>query len=256
MDKKIGNPNAGFSPVSRKVKIPIRLIAVSAILLSVLVLLQSCSPTAQPDGTPSPQPDIPSDPTSRPENAVMCGNPGEYVCTGLHDYTITLTNVPGDVAPYLLPISADEESQLRDAPKDGVGCVVSIAGNLVFYDNNNKLFTSFPDPVTLELHYTDNDEQFRTIFNKKVESTNIMTESLIGSQYDDKLVNCAGNLKANGVDKIELVPIYLYTPMIDGYSGIHIWKPFQNFSINEVDKTMTIEFLYWGDQQVGGGTRP
>jgi hypothetical protein len=52
----------------------------------------------------------------------------------------------------------------------------------------------------------------------------------------------------------DIVPIYLYTPEFD--TNIHIWKPFQNFTIDKANNEMTIEFLYWGDQQAGGGTRP
>ena len=252
MDKKIGNRNAGFSPVSRKVEISIRLMAMLTILFLASALLQSCSSNLPVDSIPATQTDITGDPTNLPKNAEKCGgSPEQYVCTGLHDYTITLTNVPKDVTPYLLPISPDTESQLRNLPRDGVGCVVSIAGNLVFYDSGNKLYTSFSEPVTLKLQYTDHEQNFFTLFNNPK-----AVPALQQAGYDDQLIECMSNLQKNGIDHIELVPVYLYTPMIAAYSDIHIWKPFQNFSIDETGKIMKIEFLYWGDRQIGGGTRP
>jgi hypothetical protein len=116
--------------------------------------------------------------------------------------------------------------------KDGVGEVLFIAGNLVFYDNKNELVTSFPSPISLTVNYTDEDEQ------RRIER--------------QKALRREGKLAEN--EEVQLIPVYLYS--YTEKPEMNIWKPFQNFSIDKINKTMTIEFLFWGDQQVGGGTKP
>jgi len=225
------------------------------VLLLILILVNACGSSVQASQTP-----LTPDPTGLPDNATQCDPdnpdaPQTYTCFGLNNYVMTLTGLPLGVAPYLLPITPEEESQLRDQAKDGIECVVFIAGNLAFYNQEQALVTAFTDPVTLVIQYSDAEEQFRAIYNKNDESA-VLSESLLESKFDNKLVECATKLKDSGVDTIDIVPIYLYTPLTDGYSNVHIWKPFQNFNNDALSLTMTIQFKYWGDQQVGGGTRP
>ena len=139
-------------------------------------------------------------------------------------YTITLGNVPDRVASNLLKI--DDRTASQNLDKDGVGEVLFISGNLVFNDttNNNTLVTSFPSPIRVTINYTDADEQ------RRLERQNALGE------------------------EVRLIPVYLYSPV--GKQDINIWKPFQNFRIDQASKTMTVEVLFWGDQQVGGGTKP
>jgi hypothetical protein len=169
---------------------------------------------------------------------------GEFTCSDRPGYQMVLNNVPSEVTPGLLPISDEEEAELREYPTDGVGCVVSIAGNLVFYEkeNNNNPVTSFFEPVRLIINYTNNDASIlQTDINNFLENNS-----------NSELAQC---LQAKSISTVEdIVPIYLYTPEFD--TNIHIWKPFQNFTIDKANNEMTIEFLYWGDQQAGGGTRP
>jgi len=223
------------------------------VLLVILILVNACGASVQASQTP-----LTPDPTGLPDNATPCDpdnpdTPQTYTCFGLNNYVMTLTGLPPGVAPYLLPITPEEESQLRDQAKDGIECVVFIAGNLAFYDQEQTLVTAFTEPVTLVIQYSDAEEQFRAIYNENGESA-ALSESLLESKFDSKLVECAAKLKDSGVDTIDIVPIYLYTPLTDGYSNVHIWKPFQNFGTEGL--TMIIQFKYWGDQQVGGGTRP
>ena len=145
------------------------------------------------------------------------------------DYEITLSNVPGNVTPKLLDI--DNEDELRNYDKDGAGEILFIAGNLVFYEGtSDNLATNFPSPIRLTFKYTADDEQKFFAYRKTITG-----------------------------QEVKLIPIYLYSYTHDEDKErpeIHIWKPFQNFQIDEANRTMTIEFLFWGDQQVGGGTRP
>jgi len=146
------------------------------------------------------------------------------------EYKITLSNVPENVTPALLKI--DDREKLRYLDKDGVGEIISIAGNLVFYDNNNKLVTSFPSVISLTFNYTDDDEQ-KLMERKKA----LIREGIIAENED-----------------VKLIPVYLYS--YTEKPEINIWKPFQNFSIDKVNRTMTIEFLFWGDQPIGPSTKP
>ena len=254
MGKNTNNQNANTSVVFRQVRLPVWAVALIAMLPIAIVLLNACGENAQASQTP-----VTSDPTKLPEGAQACTNqenPEIYDCPTGNNYKLTLSHVPSGITPFMLPNGA-EESQLGDSPKDGIGCVVFIAGNLAFYNSEETLVTSFLEPVTLELQYTDNESNFQVIFNQQ-NDPNQMVGSLKEAQFDDQLIECANNLKEKGIAEIDLVPIYLYTPQVEGYSNVHIWKPFQNFEPTKPDDThtMTIEFLYWGDQQVGGGTRP
>ena len=229
-----------------KLAIPVWLLTLIGALLFFLGWLLSRQ------NNPRPLPDTPiiaADPKQLPENAVVCGEVGNYTCAGLDDSKLTLLNVPDGVTPYLLPISSDEETVLYDLPKDNIGCIASISGNLVFYDENNALYTSFPAPVTIEIQYGTDTEEFFTIFNTGAESLKELNSS-------QKAIDCATELKSQGVEEIDIVPVYLYTPLIDGYSDFHIWKPFTNFTVDPESRMMTVEILYWGDMQFGGGTKP
>ncbi|HLO16804.1 MAG TPA: hypothetical protein VK206_18365, partial [Anaerolineales bacterium] len=150
-------------------------------------------------------------------------------------YEITLSNVPENVTPRLLKIDNDKE--LRDYEKDGTKEIVFIAGNLVFSDaNGDTLVTSFNSPVRLTFSYTAEAEQ------RFIDYRNTLVERGVVASKDE----------------VKLIPIYLYTHTYEDKERpeLHIWKPFQNFLVDEANRTMTIEFLFWGDQQVGGGTRP
>lgn len=160
----------------------------------------------------------------------ILGNKRELSDPDAPEYTITLGNVADDITTSLLKI--DDRDASRNLDKDGIGEVLFIAGNLVFNDNTNALVTSFSSPISLTVNYTDQDEQ------RRLERQQALRKE--------------GKLAEN--EEVQLIPVYLYSHTEQ--PEINIWKPFQNFSIDKVNKTMTIEFLFWGDQQVGGGTKP
>ncbi|HSB01820.1 MAG TPA: hypothetical protein VLE49_14310 [Anaerolineales bacterium] len=152
----------------------------------------------------------------------------EVTLSGLQGYTINLTSVPDNITPELLQISVEEEKRLRGLEMDGVGLITSIAGNLVFRDKSGTEVNSFFPPIKLTYNFTSEDEE-------KL----LQRQSLFPTE------------------DVKLVPIYLYTyPEKAQEPKISIWKPFQNFSIDRDNKTMTIEFQFWGDQQTGYGTKP
>jgi hypothetical protein len=145
------------------------------------------------------------------------------------EYKTTLWNVPADVTSSLLKI--DDRDGLRALDKDGVGVVLSVAGNLVFNDND-KLVTSFSSPISLTFNYTADDEQ------RRLERQEALRRD--------------GTIAPN--EEVQLMPVYLYSPT--DKPAINIWKPFQNFRIDKVNRTITIELLVWGDQPYGPGTKP
>ena len=159
-------------------------------------------------------------PGTLPSDAVACDvEGGGFNCSGLLEHKITLANVPPGVTPYLLPISSGDESKFNGLPKDGFQCVISIAGNLAFYDKGGKMVKSFASPVAMQISYTGNDVE--------------------------KLPGCK-----SGLTEADLVPVYLYLP--DADARVSIWKPFQNYSMD--GNTATIEFQFWGDPPFGWGS--
>jgi hypothetical protein len=159
--------------------------------------------------------------------------------TGLSGHQFTISDYPKDITPVLLDISSDEKDELEKLPTDGIGMITSIVGNLVFYDKDEKPVFSFSSPVKLTYNYTDADEQ-----GVKDRQTFLMAQQKEQGIKEPKEIN------------VDFIPIYLYTLEEEGKPVIKIWKPFQNFTLNEVNHTVTIEFLFWGDQQFGGGTKP
>lgn len=170
------------------------------------------------------------------ENKPSDRKPKEIILEGLPGYTMTLSNVPEDVTPELLPISDEEKERLMDLRKDGVGLITSIAGNLVFYDQNRKEVNSFSSPVRLIYNFTSDDEEKRT--KRKAD---LMEKGKLAETED-----------------VDLIPIYLYsyTPDKGEPPEFEIWRPYQNFSRSSDNKTMSVEVRFWGDQQIGYGTKP
>lgn len=136
------------------------------------------------------------------------------------NHKMTLSRLPANVTPILLRIP-DREG-LKGLKKEGVGEILTISGNLVFQDRykEGEWVTSFSSPVKLTFNYTEDDEQ-----------------------------------KAKEKDA-EIIPVCLYTYPCEPEKPDHqIWKPFQTFSIDKARRTMTIEFLFWGDPPIGPGTK-
>jgi hypothetical protein len=160
-------------------------------------------------------------------------------------YGLELYNVPEDVTPELLPVSEEDHIRLKGEAvrKDGnIGLITSVAANLVFYDRNRKIVNYFSSPVKLVYNFTSDDE------SKRKERRAALTAS--------------GNLRRN--QKVQLIPIYLYSyfpekPKEMGEEKkpeFEFWQPFQDFTINEERKTVTVKFMFWGDAPTGWGTRP
>ena len=138
-----------------------------------------------------------------------------------------MTDVPEKVSPYLLPVSPAEEEELRQLPREDIGCIISIVGNMAFYDADNNLVTSFPSAVSLKYTFTEED--------------------------NTKFAECAQGLQDQGIvassSEVTYVPIYFYNK-----PDMVIWKKFQDFTPDA--GAVTIDFTEWGDQQFGGGTKP
>ena len=188
--------NQGFLPVS-------------AISLVIVALLSACGNAA-------------------PEEPVPCrGEAGTYTCEGLSGHEITLTDVPENVFPYLLPVSAQREIELREAAKEDTGCIFMIAGDLAFYDENGELIPepAFSSPITITYAFLEQDqEEFSKCQNTLVEQ---------GIVAD--------------VAEVSFLPVYF---------DKDVWKPFKEENVKINDNVMTITFTSWGDQPIGGGTQP
>lgn len=210
--------------LARKSVVYFRQLKITVTLLVMIALLSGCG-----DGAPEPDSSVPPDPTTLPAEAQKCdtGELKEYICNGLSGHTLTVANVPDEVRPYLLPVSPEEEEKLRQLQTEDIGCIISIVGNMAFYDIDNNLVTSFPSAVSLTYNFTPAD--------------------------NSRLEDCAQTLEKQGIvassEEVTYVPIYLYNKQ-----GTVIWKKFQDPTFG--DGTVTINFIEWGDQQGGFGTKP
>ena len=201
---------------------------VTAILLVVVTLLSSCAtPVTEPpvDITQSPPTEPSSEVTETPTPGVPDGaeqcKPGaearSYTCSGLSEHEITLIGVPDNVLPYLLPGPPDRELELRQAETDGTKCIFTVVGDLAFYDTDNNLVTDFSKtPVTI-----------RFSFNEKDMADFEVCQSIVS-------------------EPVQKVPVY--------FSGK--WMPFQEGTASVDGDLAVITVTSWGDQPVGGGTKP
>jgi len=167
---------------------------------------------------------------------------GEYSFEGLPGYTITLSNVPENITPTLLPMSPEDVEKLTNLNRDGnIGLITSVAGNLVFSDENGEQVHSFSSPIRLTYNFTSADEEKRRDREKKLQE-----------QKDKEKGNSAKDVT------VRLVPIFLYQydPDKGSTPEFEVWLPFQNFSYDPRKLTVTIDFLFWGDQPIGGGSQP
>lgn len=165
----------------------------------------------------------------------------KYELPASSEYTIRLSNVPKDITPRLLPISAEDEDRFLRAKTDGnIKLITSIAGNLVFEkvneDGQVEQINSFTSPVKLTYNFTPADEEKRKDREHRFHRSGKLPET----------------------ENVRLVPIFLYQldPDKTGKPEIEVWMPFQNFEYDEGKREVTIEFLFWGDQPIGGGTKP
>jgi hypothetical protein len=243
MDNKPSGPIAEKNFIIRKYLIPGWLLFLLALILSLLSWSFGRS-TGEGSSTPGAifMPTL----TSTPQACPTSTSGGTFTCA---DSTLGYTmdvEVPGDqnIVPGLLPISPSEKTQLYGYPTDGSTCIAFIAGNLVFYDPENPTVpvTSFSEPVTLTLKLTDTEKSMGGS-----DAVSIATQTT-----NSALKDCMEKYPQTTVEKI--VPIYLYTFSYNNQT-YHIWKPFQNFTIDD-ENNIQVQFLYWGDQQVGGGTKP
>lgn len=200
---------------------------VIAVVLVVLALLSSCAtPVTEPpvDGTEFP----PTEPSSEvteapaseiPDGATKCeGDAGTYTCSGLSDHEISLAGVPDNVLPYSLAVSPDREEQLRQEDKEGTECIFAIVGDLAFYDTDNKLVTDFSKtPVTITYSFNEED----------LAEFEVCRQSILA-------------------EAVEYVPVFFSDT----------WKPFPEGTFSVDGNVVAITATSWGDQPVGGGTKP
>jgi hypothetical protein len=154
---------------------------------------------------------------------------------------MVFSGLPGGVNPRLLSIT--DRQKLRNSPKDKeIGDVLSVAGDIAFFDDKDDLVSSFASPVRLTLYFTDQDKE------ALAQRTAMLNQ------------------------KVELIPAYLYSPVFKSKKATDeinekdetveqrdeplIWMPFQNFTRDDVNQTLTVEFMFWGDQPVGPSTKP
>jgi hypothetical protein len=154
-------------------------------------------------------------------------------------YKLRFSGLPENVNPRILKI--EDREKLKNLQKDKeVGEVLSVAADFAFYDNNDRLVSSFATPVKLTLNYTDQDKR----------GLNERTQKL----------RREGRLAEN--EEAILIPVYLYSPVFKTQQNgketreNEIWMPFQKFTRDDVNQTLTVEFMFWGDQQGGFGTQP
>jgi hypothetical protein len=147
-------------------------------------------------------------------------------------YQFTLSNFPQHVDPRLLEIKS-QESISPKIDHTYIDRILSVVGDIAFYDGSEKIVHIFPKPVKLTFNYTAKD------YNEFLKHR----ETLLA---DKKILS---------VDEAKFMPVYLYNyPDENPRTGV--WKPFQNYSMDLDKQTFTVEFEFWGDQQIGYGTKP
>jgi hypothetical protein len=190
----------------------------------ILLLAVACQPTETVVvETPDTQPTVTDQPTGEPAVIPCEGADGNYTCPGVDGHTITFSGVPADVTPALLEVSESRKTELLDAPRQDTSCVFVIAGDVVFYDQDNNLIEepNFSEPVTIMFDFNEKDiEQFE---------------------------QCTASITVQEGTTIQQVPVYYHKD---------VWRPFKEGSYVVSDNTVTIEFKTWGDQPIGGGTQP
>ena len=201
---------------------------VIAIMLVVVSLLSACAPSGTESPVETTQP--PTEPSSEvtetptpgvPDGAEQC-KPGaearSYTCSGLSEHEITLIGVPDNVLPYLLPVPPDRELELRKAETDGTKCIFTVVGDLAFYDTDNKLVTDFSKtPVTITYSFNEED----------LAEFEVCRQSILA-------------------EAVEYVPVFFSDT----------WKPFPEGTFSVDGNVVAITATSWGDQPVGGGTKP
>jgi hypothetical protein len=205
-------------------------------ILVLVALLAACAPSTN-DNPPSqnetdtpvteePSTDVPAtEPAAQP---IPCNYDGEtYTCEGLDGHQITIKGVSGDLVPYLLDISPERQQQLLELGKQSTetGCVFAIAGDLVFYDQEQNLVSdpTFESPITISYTFTDEDmDSFEAC------EITLMERGLIAE-----------------ADTVQYLPVYFDN---------EFWRTFKKYDV--VDRSVIITFSTWGDRPIGGGTQP
>ena len=186
-----------------------RILSMIAISLVILALSSACAPAAT-------------------EEAVPCrGEAGDYICEGRSGHEITLTNVPENVFPRMIPVSDQRDQELRAEAKEGTECIFMIAGDLAFYDENGELIPdlAFSSPVIITYAFLQQDQEE---FSKCQEE--LVRQGTVGD-----------------ISEVSFQPVYF---------NKDVWSPFKKENVEINDNVMTIRFTSWGDQPIGGGTQP
>ena len=167
--------------------------------------------------------------TPATEEAIPCNKVDErnYSCGGANGHEITLADVPDNVFPRMIPVSSKRDIELREAPKEETGCIFMVAGDLAFYDENGELIPDlvFDSPITISYAFLEQDQ--------------------------DDFSNCQTTLVEQGV--VGSVEEVTYLPV---YFDKDLWRPFKEENVQFDGNVMKITFTSWGDQPIGGGTKP
>ena len=102
-----------------------------------------------------------------------------------------------------------------------------VAGDLAFYDENGELIPDlvFDSPITISYAFLEQDQ--------------------------DDFSNCQTTLVEQGV--VGSVEEVTYLPV---YFDKDLWRPFKEENVQFDGNVMKITFTSWGDQPIGGGTKP
>ena len=217
----------------------VRQLTILTIWIMIIVWISSCGPVGTATVTPPPITDAPTTPppitepptTPPPAEQSCTGGDGKFTCNGL-DHTVAVSNVPEGFKPNMIPLTKGEAEALRNADREGTECIFVVVGNLAFYDKDNNLILepTFDSPVLITYTFTDQDMQaYQECQKTVIQSRPELAET-----------------------KFEPVPVYFFEK-----GDKKVWKPFKDGTFKvEGNGTVSIEFTSWGDQQVGGGTRP
>ena len=208
MNKKISGRLANVKFMAGKTAItvrPLTMVTIWAMIIALLSVIGGCRP------------------------APACtGDAGKFTCEGRSAHQITISDVPEGFRPELLTVTDDREKELRNAPKEGTGCIFVIVGDLAFYDKDNHLISNpkFDSPVTIAFSFTADDmKAFEDCKATLIQSGTVTSET-----------------------PVDYVPVYFFNDK---------WKPFDEKTYTiDPDGNVTIQFTSWGDSPFGGGSKP
>lgn len=164
---------------------------------------------------------------------------------------LTISKCPENVTPILLKLQKSKDELLKESIDDvQIGKVLDVIGDLAFEKTIEK------DRKLENVENVGNHDIYEHHFPSEVELTFNYSVKVEEDFADWQSTNVKKGI-IQSIDEAKLLPVYLYeSPLGAEKPDIRIWKPFQNYSVDRNNRTITVKFDSWGDTNFGIGTKP